>query len=61
MSLTRSVRHRMPPPPYMILIQGIDDIVAGPGATPLFAVIALAIFAVRVFEPRLMWKAGEVR
>jgi len=41
--------------------QGIDDIVAGPGATPLFAVIALAIFAVRVFEPRLMWKAGEVR
>ncbi|HEV8435365.1 MAG TPA: paraquat-inducible protein A [Thermoanaerobaculia bacterium] len=41
--------------------QGIDDIVAGPGATPLFAVIALAIYAVRVFEPRLMWKAGEVR
>lgn len=40
--------------------QGIDDIVAGPGATPLFAVIALAVFAVRVFEPRLMWKAvGE--
>src|SRR5438270_769755 len=41
--------------------QGIDDIVAGPGATPLFAVIALAVFAVRMFEPRLMWKAGEVR
>ena len=42
--------------------QGIDDIVAGPGATPLFAVIALAVFAVRVFEPRLMWKAvGEAR
>lgn len=42
--------------------RGIDDIVAGPGATPLFAVIALAIFAVRIFEPRLMWKAaGELR
>jgi paraquat-inducible protein A len=41
--------------------QGIDDIVAGPGATPLFAVIALAVFAISIFEPRLMWKAGEVR
>ncbi|HEX3583051.1 MAG TPA: paraquat-inducible protein A [Thermoanaerobaculia bacterium] len=41
--------------------RGIDDIVAGPGATPLFAVIALVVFAVGVFEPRLMWKAGNVR
>ena len=41
--------------------QGIDDIVAGPGATPLFAVIALAVFAIGIFEPRLMWKAGDVR
>jgi paraquat-inducible protein A len=41
--------------------RGIDDIVAGPGATPLFAVIALMVFAVRIFEPRMMWKAGDVR
>jgi len=40
--------------------RGIDDIVAGPGATPLFLLIALLIYAVRMFEPRLMWKtAGE--
>jgi paraquat-inducible protein A len=39
---------------------GIDDIVAGPGATPLFALIALIILAIRLFEPRLMWQtAGE--
>ncbi|HEX2059585.1 MAG TPA: paraquat-inducible protein A, partial [Thermoanaerobaculia bacterium] len=42
--------------------RGIDDIVAGPGATPLFLLIALLMFAVRMFEPRLMWKtAGEIR
>jgi paraquat-inducible protein A len=42
--------------------RGIDDIVAGPGATPLFLLIALLIYAVRMFEPRLMWKtAGESR
>jgi paraquat-inducible protein A len=41
--------------------RGIDDIVAGPGATPLFLVIALITFAVRMFEPQQMWKtAGEV-
>jgi paraquat-inducible protein A len=41
--------------------RGIDDIVAGPGATPLFMVIALIMLAVRLFEPRLMWKtAGEL-
>lgn len=46
----------------IIDFRGIDEIVAGPGATPLFAVIALVVFAVRVFEPRLMWKAaGELR
>lgn len=40
--------------------RGIDDIVAGPGATPLFLLIALIMLAARVFEPRLMWKtAGE--
>jgi len=40
--------------------RGIDDIVAGPGATPLFMLIALIMLAVRLFEPRLMWKtAGE--
>lgn len=42
--------------------RGIDDIVAGPGATPLFLLIALLIYAVRTFEPRMMWKAaGESR
>jgi paraquat-inducible protein A len=40
--------------------RGIDDIVAGPGATPLFMLIALLMFAVRMFEPRLMWKAAGV-
>jgi paraquat-inducible protein A len=40
--------------------RGIDDIVAGPGATPLFILITLLMLAVRMFEPRLMWKtAGE--
>jgi paraquat-inducible protein A len=40
--------------------RGIDDIVAGPGATPLFAVIALMMLAVRLFEPKFMWRtAGE--
>lgn len=42
--------------------RGIDDIVAGRGATPLFLLLALILFAVRMFEPRLMWKtAGEAR
>lgn len=41
--------------------QGIDDIVAGPGATPLFMLIALLMFAVRMFEPKSMWiTAGEM-
>jgi len=41
--------------------KGIDDIETGPGATPLFLVIALIMLAVRLFEPRMMWKtAGEV-
>jgi paraquat-inducible protein A len=40
--------------------RGIDDIVAGPGATPLFGLIALLMLAMRLFEPKLMWKtAGE--
>ncbi len=42
--------------------RGIDDIVAGPGATPLFMLIALLMLAVRLFEPQLMWKtAGEAQ
>jgi paraquat-inducible protein A len=44
----------------IIDFRGIDDIVAGPGATPLFLLIALLMAAVRFFEPKLMWKtAGE--
>jgi paraquat-inducible protein A len=44
----------------IIKFRGIDDIVAGPGATPLFMLIVLLMFAVRMFEPRLMWRtAGE--
>ena len=40
--------------------RGIDDIVAGPGATPLFLLIALIMLTMRLFEPRMMWKtAGE--
>jgi paraquat-inducible protein A len=42
----------------IVNFRGIDDIVAGPGATPLFFIITLLIFAVRVFEPRLMWKSA---
>lgn len=42
--------------------RGIDDIVAGPGATPLFMVITLTMVAIWRFEPKLMWKtAGESR
>lgn len=41
---------------------GIDDIIAGPGATPLFMLITLLMLAMRLFEPKLMWKtAGEAR
>jgi paraquat-inducible protein A len=39
----------------IVKYRGIDDIVAGPGATPLFVVITLLMLAVRLFEPRLMW------
>ena len=42
----------------IVKYRGIDDIVAGPGATPLFAIITLLMFAVRFFEPRLMWNAA---
>jgi paraquat-inducible protein A len=45
----------------IVNFKGIDDIEAGPGATPLFAVVALTMLAVRLFEPRMMWKtAGEL-
>lgn len=40
--------------------RGVDDIVAGPGATPLFMLIALIMLAVRLFEPRHMWKTAGV-
>ena len=41
--------------------RGIDEIVAGPGATPLFIIIALMMLSVRLFEPKFMWRtAGEV-
>jgi paraquat-inducible protein A len=44
----------------IVKFRGLDDIVAGPGATPLFMVIALLMFAVRMFEPKYMWRtAGE--
>lgn len=42
----------------IVNFRGLDDIIAGPGATPLFAVITLLIFSVRIFEPRLMWDAA---
>jgi paraquat-inducible protein A len=45
----------------IVNFRGIDDIVAGPGATPLFLLLALVMLAVRLFEPRMMWKtAGEL-
>jgi paraquat-inducible protein A len=45
----------------IVKFHGIDDIVAGPGATPLFMVIALLMFAVRMLEPKDMWRsAGAV-
>jgi paraquat-inducible protein A len=45
----------------IVNFKGIDSIATGPGATPLFMVIALIMLAVRVFEPRMMWKtAGEL-
>jgi paraquat-inducible protein A len=38
----------------------IDDILAGPGATPFFAMVVLIMLSVQYFKPRLMWKtAGE--
>jgi paraquat-inducible protein A len=44
----------------IIEFRGIDEIVAGPGATPLFMIIALLMLSVRLFEPRLMWKSAGV-
>lgn len=44
----------------IIDFRGIDDIVAGPGATPLFLLIALLMLAVRLFEPKLMWKTAGI-
>jgi len=44
----------------IIKFHGIDEIVAGPAATPLFAIVALLMLAVRLFEPKLMWKTAGV-
>ena len=44
----------------IIDFRGIDDIVAGPGATPLFMLIALLMLAVRLFEPKSMWRTAGV-
>ena len=44
----------------IVNFRGIDDIVAGPGATPLFLIIALVMLAVRFFEPKLMWITAGV-
>jgi uncharacterized paraquat-inducible protein A len=45
----------------IVNFKGIDEIESGPGATPLFMVIALTMLAMRLFEPRMMWKtAGEI-
>lgn len=44
----------------IINFRGIDDIVAGPGATPLFMLILLLMLAVRFFEPKLMWRTAGV-
>lgn len=42
-------------------VRGIHELVAGPGAAPLFLVIALLMLAMALFKPRLMWEtAGEV-
>lgn len=43
----------------IIKFPGIDDIVAGPGATPLFAIVALLMLAIRLFEPKFMWRTAE--
>ena len=44
----------------IIDFKGLDQIVTGPGATPLFMIIALLMLAVRLFEPKLMWKTAGV-
>lgn len=36
----------------------IDDIVAGPGATPYFLFVTLLVATVRLFAPKLMWQAA---
>jgi paraquat-inducible protein A len=42
----------------IVNFKGIDAIATGPGATPLFSVIALIMLSVRLFEPRMMWKTA---
>lgn len=40
--------------------EGLDEILAGPGATPFFLLVVVLLLAVRVFEPRLMWRTAGV-
>ena len=44
----------------IVKFRGIDDIITGPGATPLFLIIALLMLGIRFFEPQLMWKTAGV-
>jgi len=44
----------------IINFRGLDDIITGPGATPLFLIIALLMLAVRLFEPKQMWRTAGV-
>ena len=45
----------------IVKYHGIDEIVAGPAATPLFIIIALMMISVRLYEPRMMWRAAGER
>jgi len=45
----------------IVKYHGIDEIVAGPAATPLFVIIVLLMIAMRFYEPRMMWRAAGER
>ena len=44
----------------IINFHGLDDLLAGPGVTPLFMIITLLMLAIRFFEPKLMWRTAGV-
>jgi paraquat-inducible protein A len=44
----------------IVAFQNVDDILAGPGATPFFMLVVLLMLSVRLFEPRVMWKTAGV-